>query len=93
MPKRNEVIIPNVPPVKSKHMPEINIPIPPISWYFLTISVLTNPKIEKNTKLINTHAALSANAEKNKAMKDTRKPNTAPTIPKINSGVRLISVE
>jgi len=91
MPKRKEVIIPKVPPVKNRHIPEINIPIPPISWYFLTYNVLANPKIEKKTKLRNTKAALSANAEKNRAMNDTRKPKTEPIIPKINSGVRLTS--
>lgn len=41
---------------------------------------------------MNTHAALSANAEKNKAIKETKKPKTAAIIPKINSGVRLISL-
>ena len=90
--KRIDEIIPNVPPVINKKIPDINIPIPPRSWYFLTKIVLTIPKIEKNTKLKNTHAALSANAEKNKAMNDTRKPKTAAIIPKTNSGTRLISL-
>ena len=54
--------------------------------------VLIIPKIEKNTKHKNTIAALWANAEKNRAMNDAKNPKTEAVIPKINSGVRLVSV-
>ena len=54
--------------------------------------MLKIPKIEKNTKHKNTIAALSANAEKNRAMNDAKNAKTEAVIPKINSGVRLVSV-